>query len=71
MTEKYSSAWVRLKNCLIHYSLTYTHIVCIVCVYAKVPVYMSGQYLGAFLASLVLWGEYADLITMVSTDYIS
>ena len=32
---------------------------------------MSGQYLGAFLASLILWGEYADLITMVSNYYIS
>jgi len=31
----------------------------------QVPVYMAGQYLGAFLASLVLWGEYADAITMV------
>jgi len=34
----------------------------------QVPVYMSGQYLGAFLASLVLWGEYADLITMVELN---
>jgi len=31
----------------------------------KVPVYMSGQYLGAFLAAVVLWGEYADAIKMV------
>ena len=23
---------------------------------------MAGQYLGAFLAALVLWGEYADII---------
>ena len=32
----------------------------------QVPVYMAGQYLGAFLAALVLWGEYADAIKMVS-----
>jgi len=31
----------------------------------QVPVYMAGQYLGAFLAALVLWGEYADAIKMV------
>jgi len=31
----------------------------------QVPIYMAGQYLGAFLAALVLWGEYADAIKMV------
>merc|ERR1719500_410149 len=30
----------------------------------QVPVYMAGQYLGAFLAALVLWGEYADAIKL-------
>ena len=25
---------------------------------------MAGQYLGAFLAALVLWGEYADVIKL-------
>lgn len=30
----------------------------------QVPVYMAGQYLGAFLAALVLWGEYADTIKL-------
>jgi len=34
----------------------------------QVPVYMAGQYLGAFLAALVLWGEYADAIKMVETS---
>ena len=34
----------------------------------QVPVYMAGQYLGAFLAALVLWGEYADAIKMVSIN---
>ena len=28
---------------------------------------MAGQYLGAFLASLILWGEYADLILLSET----
>jgi len=39
----------------------------------KIPVYMAGQYLGAFLAALVLWGEYADAIKMVedSGNYTS
>ena len=32
----------------------------------QVPVYMAGQYAGAFLAALVLWGEYAQAINMVS-----
>jgi hypothetical protein len=27
---------------------------------------MAAQYLGAFLACLVLWGNYADAIAMVS-----
>jgi len=31
----------------------------------QVPVYWAGQYLGAFLAAAVLWGEYADAIKMV------
>ena len=35
----------------------------------QIPIYMAGQYLGAFLAALVLWGEYADAIKMVSTVY--
>ena len=35
----------------------------------QVPVYMAGQYLGAFFAALVLWGEYADAIKMVSSAY--
>merc|ERR1712059_104209 len=30
----------------------------------QIPVYMAGQYLGAFLAALVLWGEYADTIKL-------
>eukprot|EP00090_Calanus_glacialis_P006891 TRINITY_DN15388_c0_g1_i1.p1 TRINITY_DN15388_c0_g1~~TRINITY_DN15388_c0_g1_i1.p1 ORF type:complete len:273 (+),score=84.77 TRINITY_DN15388_c0_g1_i1:71-889(+) len=34
----------------------------------QVPVYMAGQYLGAFLAALVLWGEYADAIKMVEMN---
>jgi len=34
----------------------------------QIPIYMAGQYLGAFLAALVLWGEYADAIKMVDTD---
>jgi len=34
--------------------------------WAQVPVYMAGQYLGAFLASLVLWGNYADVISLAS-----
>merc|ERR1719347_1524337 len=39
----------------------------------QIPVYMAGQYLGAFLAALVVWGEYADAIKMVeeSDDYTS
>ena len=32
----------------------------------QVPVYMAGQYLGAFLAALVLWGNYADAIALAS-----
>jgi len=35
----------------------------------QIPIYMAGQYLGAFLAALVLWGEYADAIRMVDADY--
>jgi len=39
----------------------------------QIPVYMAGQYLGAFLAALVVWGEYADAIKMVegSDNYTS
>jgi len=37
----------------------------------QVPVYMAGQYLGAFLAALVVWGEYADLIGLVDPGYTS
>jgi len=29
---------------------------------------MAGQYLGAFLAALVVWGEYADAIKMVGKE---
>ena len=29
---------------------------------------MAAQYIGAFLAALVLWGEYADAIKMVSSS---
>ena len=29
-------------------------------------VYWAGQYLGAFMASLVLWGNYADAIAAAS-----
>jgi len=36
--------------------------------WAQVPVYMLAQYLGAFFACLVLWGNYADVIAMVSPD---
>lgn len=28
----------------------------------QVPVYMAGQFLGAFFAALILWGNYADKI---------
>ena len=28
--------------------------------------YWAGQYLGAFMASLVLWGNYADAIAAAS-----
>jgi glycerol uptake facilitator-like aquaporin len=31
------------------------------------PLYWAGQYLGAFLAALVVWGEYSDAIRLVST----
>jgi len=34
--------------------------------WAQLPVYWAGQYLGAFLASLVLWGNYADAIATAS-----
>jgi len=39
----------------------------------QVPVYMAGQYLGAFMGALVLWGVYADAITIAegSNDYTS
>jgi glycerol uptake facilitator-like aquaporin len=29
------------------------------------PVYWAGQYLGAFIAALVLWGVYSDAILLV------
>jgi len=32
----------------------------------QVPVYMAGQYLGAFLAALVLWGNYADALALAA-----
>merc|ERR1712032_339400 len=34
--------------------------------WAQLPVYWAGQYLGAFMASLVLWGNYADAIAAAS-----
>jgi len=30
----------------------------------QVPIYMAAQYAGAFVAALVLWGEYADVIKL-------
>ena len=33
----------------------------------QVPIYMAAQYLGAFLAAVAIWGEYADAIKMVSS----
>jgi len=36
--------------------------------WAQVPVYMGAQYLGAFFACLVLWGNYADIIAMVAQE---
>ena len=38
---------------------------CLYILTMQVPVYWAGQYLGAFIAALVLWGEYADAINMV------
>lgn len=35
------------------------------CKWIQVPVYMAGQYIGAFLASAVVYGNYADAINMV------
>ena len=32
---------------------------------------MAGQYLGAFLAALVLWGEYADVIKLAEATQVS
>ena len=32
------------------------------CHWKKIPVYWAGQYLGAFLASAILYGTYADFI---------
>jgi len=37
----------------------------------QVVVYMAGQYAGAFLAALVLWGEYAEAINMVENISIT
>jgi glycerol uptake facilitator-like aquaporin len=34
------------------------------------PVYWAGQYLGAFLAALVLWGVYSDAILLVGHHII-
>ena len=34
-------------------------------------IYMAGQYLGAFLAALVLWGEYADVIKLAEATQVS
>jgi len=34
----------------------------------KVPVYWAGQYLGAFIASIVVWAVYYDAISMVETQ---
>lgn len=34
----------------------------------QIPVYMAGQYLGAFLGAMVVWGEYADAIKMVEVS---
>jgi glycerol uptake facilitator-like aquaporin len=31
---------------------------------------MAAQYLGAFLAALVLWGEYADLIKLAEATQV-
>jgi len=36
--------------------------------WAQLPVYWAGQYLGAFVASLVLWGNYADAIAAASPE---
>jgi glycerol uptake facilitator-like aquaporin len=30
------------------------------------PLYWAAQYLGAFLAALVVWGQYSDAIRLVS-----
>ena len=32
---------------------------------------MAGQYLGAFVAALVLWGEYADVIKLAEATQVS
>jgi len=32
---------------------------------------MAGQYLGAFLAALVLWGEYADVIKLAEATQVN
>ncbi len=39
----------------------------------QIPFYWAGQYLGAFLAALVLWGVYADALNLVrpSRYYLS
>jgi len=34
----------------------------------QIPIYMAGQYLGAFLAAVVLWGEYADVIKLAEAN---
>jgi MIP family channel proteins len=37
----------------------------------QIPIYMAGQYLGAFLGAAVLYGIYADAIHMVDPDKLS
>ena len=36
------------------------------CHWKKIPIFWSAQYLGAFLASAVLFGIYADFISKIS-----
>ena len=45
------------------YRITYQHQNSI---FGYSQVYWAGQYLGAFMASLVLWGNYADAIAAAS-----
>merc|ERR1719331_457560 len=41
------------------------------CKWIQVPVYWAAQYLGAFLASAVLFGTYADWINQQGKDVVS